>query len=178
MKKKISVRELILFGILLTALVYYFFVQGPIANETEALNTQIDELQNQITISQSKLIRMNNMQETVDEAFAESAGTPNEIPAYNNLNEVITELNGLLTDTNEYSVSFGEDVISNDGVVRRAIVVSYRVGSYEQAKSIITAIESSSNRYLIQDESMTQTSAKGSTTYSVSISIICYEYVR
>ena len=190
LNKNLSIRELILIGILIIAAAYYFVVQGPIARETEELEAEKSTLQTTIAYQTSRLAQQQAMQAEVDEVIDRSSGNPDVLPDYNNLNNIILELNTLLANSSSFNVSFGTDT-NTDGIVRRAISVKYETTDYDEAVSILDEIESSPNRYKVGNVSITRQAYYSGTgfawivddddqgyeyTYAVSCSITSFEY--
>ena len=148
---KLSTREVImilLLAVMLIGLWYYMGFYTPLQNELNSLNAQASELDGQISSATAKLQSMKNMQEELDEILARPESEITEIAPYDNKEVVLNELNGILYDT-DYSLSFSDPEINDDGTVRRVVSMSFRSRSYENAKSIITALSKCQWRCLV-----------------------------
>ncbi len=191
-KEIISAKELALLGILIVLVAYYFVVQGPIASQTKEIERSLSKVNSKIAEAQIKADNMTVMQKAIDEVFDEYGGNPPLLPRYNNMNGIIAELNGILADTVDYDVAFGEEATDETipNIVRRPISISFTAKSYKSAVSTVREINDSSNRYLITDVSINETktwsnrwgvfgsAAYGGeySVYGVSITMLSFEY--
>lgn len=182
MKKSVmSLRELILLGILIVLAAYYFVVQGPIAKETEALENARAQVDAELDTEQDRLLMKGAMERELEAVFAAAGGNPEALPDYNNINNVINELHAILDSSRSYNIVFGDDE-EDDYVVRREIKINYRVKSYRSAIARLDAIRNSSNAYLLQDVAITEAAVRNpnsldeETEYSVSLTMVSFDY--
>ena len=179
MKKSISLREMILLGILIVLAAYYFVVQGPIASETAELEAQKAQIEVEVEDAQNKLMLKKAMEDEIDKVYEEANGNPRSLPDYNNINTVINELHAILDSTNSYNIVFGDDE-ADSYIVRRDIKITYTVRSYSEAISKLDAIRNSNNRYLLEDVAINETAARmyaeEDVYYSVSLNMVSFDY--
>lgn len=181
MNKPISMREMILLGILIILAAYYFVVQGPIAKETQQLEAEKAEIELRLDEAQTKLTQKKAMEAELEKVFEESNGKPNSLPDYNNINNVINELHAILDSAVSYNITFGDDE-EDSYIVRRDIKITYKVRSYKDATARLDAIRKSSNGYLLEDVSITETDSRivnspdQEVMYSVSLNMISFDY--
>ncbi|NLL91045.1 MAG: hypothetical protein GX222_01310 [Ruminococcaceae bacterium] len=159
-----SLKELILLGILIILVAYYFVVHGPIKKQTAEYENRLAEINFNLQISQQKATEKIAMQNAIDAVFAEYKGNPPITPEYNNINYIIGELNGILGNTYNYHLSFGEETAdeNNPNIIRRPIAISFSTEKYNDAVSKIKTINDSKNKYLIQDVSITDSGINSS----------------
>lgn len=178
MKKSISMRELILLGILVIIAAYYFVVQGPVAEEKTSIDSMQAQIDMELDEAEARLINMRRMEKAVDEVFAEDPDPAQVISEYNNINNILLELNTILDSTIDYTIDFETEEIASE-MARRNINIYFAVGSYEAAIEKITAIESSSNRYLIRNMSITDGAGRASDAgFEVTLNVTSFEYVK
>ena len=163
-KEVISLKELILLGILIILVVYYFVFHGPIKEQTEECEGSLVKINSELQISQQKAVEKKKMQKLIDDIFDEYDGHPPMTPEYNNINHIIGELNGILGNTYDYHLSFGEESIDakNNNIIRRPITISFSTHEYDDAVSKIKTINESKNNYLIQNVSVFDSSSDSS----------------
>ena len=175
MNKIISIRELALLGVLIVLAAYYFVVQGPVAKQTEELQSSRTELESQISDATQKALVMNKMQTELDEIQSEAdGGVTHLLSNYSNNKVVLQELNVILNAADEFDASFG-DVSFADNIMRREISISYKTKSKEAAESIVSSIESSVNTYLITG--FTTSGDNNNNSWSSSLTLVNYEFV-
>ena len=152
----LSLKELILLGLLIILVAYYFVVQGPIQKQKAEYETELVKINTELQVAQHKAAEMNKMKKSIDAIFAEYDGNPPMTPEYNNINFIIGELNGILGNTYNYHLSFGAEVADENykNIIRRPIVISFSTQKYEDAVAKIKTINESQNKYLIQNVSV------------------------
>ena len=189
--KKLSLKELILLGILIILAAYYFIVQGPIKRQTEQLEQEKVQLTSEISQKQSLLATKNNMIKELDDIFASYApDEPPMIPEYNNINNIIFEFHAIFDSTDNYNISFSNENTVGD-IVRRDITISYTTYNYDDAISKLESIEKSRNRYMLRtvDLNKSEFGIKNEVLavfyhhadgyqYNTTINITSYEYIR
>ncbi len=163
-KDVMSLKELILLGILIILVAYYFVFHGPIKEQTEEYESMLIKINSELQISQQKAVQKIKMQKSIDALFVKYDGNPPITPEYNNLNYIIGELNGILGNTSDYRLSFGAEAVdeNNINIIRRPIAISFSTQEYDDAVSKIKTINESKNKYLIQNVSIFDSSANSS----------------
>jgi len=157
MNKKLTSRDLVMLVILvflLGGVCYYMFFFKPLQEDLAAIAAQEVEVQANITTAQGKLAVMNDMKAEVDEIKARPASEITEIAAYDNAKVVMNELNGILAISQEYSLTFADPQINEDGTVRRNVSLSCTCTDYTTAKIIIDSLTRCHWRCLISSVSI------------------------
>jgi Tfp pilus assembly protein PilO len=182
MKKGISLREIVLLGVLLVVIFYYFVVQIPITNEMNAISAEKAGLMDEVDTKTAMLVTQKSMQKALDEVYAQNGGQPDEMPAYDNSDALLEELNTVLASAETYSINFkAEDRETSAYVVRRVLQLSYNTATYWMAEHILDEIAASPYESLISDLSIsdnTKKSAKGDALVNVSLTLTYFEYVQ
>lgn len=152
----LSLKELILLGILIILVAYYFVVHGPLSKQKEEYEHRLVEINSEMQMSQQKAVKKIKMQKSIDAIFAKYDGNPPRTPEYNNINFIIGELNDILGNTYDYRLSFGAEAVdeNNINIIRRPIDISFSTQTYEDAVAKIKTINESENKYLIQNVSI------------------------
>ena len=188
MSKRLSSRDrilLIFLAVILIGVCYYLFFLKPLQSELANVDTQIQELETEIEVSMTKIGSMNSMQEELDEIFSRPESEITEIAPFDNAKVVMTQLNGILRSSENYSLSFKDPEIQDDGTVRRVVSMTFNCKDYTSAKSIIQALSSSHWRCLITSVSIaSETESRDVTAdimtqpVSVSASIVFFESTK
>lgn len=150
MKRKLSTREWVLLAVLavialVSAYVMLFYIPTTTARdnalaETETVRDELEALQ----LRQGQKERM---EREIDELFAQGA-EPLALASYDNLQNVMLELNATLANAGDYNLSF-PTVDASESVVRREISVSFRCDSYATAKRVLQQLHDSRYRSVL-----------------------------
>lgn len=157
MSNRISSRDrvlLVVLAVLLIGVCYYMFFYQPTQAELQSVATQIAEVEDQTNIALAKANSMKGMQEELDEILSRPAEEITEIAPYDNAKVVMTQLNGILSASENYSLNFKDPDIQADGTVRRVVEMSFDCNDYNSAKTIIKALSSNRWRCLINSISL------------------------
>lgn len=156
-KAKLSARETIMvlfLVVLLIGLVYYMGFYTPLQEELASISNQCSEIDTQITTAMAKVNAMDAMQAELDEILSRPADEITEIAPYDNKEVVLTQLYGILGQTEEYSLNFTDPDVQDDGTVRRNISMSFRCANYKAAKAVIRDLTDSQWRCLVSNLSI------------------------
>lgn len=89
------------------------------------------------------------MEKELEEIFAANPD-PLSIPDYDNLKPVMFELNSILAETDNYTLTFGT-VDTSESIIRRGISMSFTCGSYDSAKGVLEKLHDSSYRCMLDN---------------------------
>lgn len=160
MSNRISTRDrvlLVFLAVLLIGVCYYLFFFKPLQAELQSVSRQAAEVEDQTAIALAKATSMKGMQDELDEILSRPENEITEIAPYDNAKVVMTQLNGILSASENYSLSFKDPAIQDDGTVRRVVEMSFDCKDYNSAKKIIEALSSSRWRCLINSISLVST---------------------
>ena len=155
--KKLTGREfvlLIVLIIILLAVCYYMFYYSPAQSEIQSVHNQSSETDTEITIAATKLGSMSKMQEELDAVYARPKNEITEIAPYDNAKVVMSELNGILSQSLNYKLTFADPVIEDNGTVRRTVSMNFTCPSYTAATKIVDDLCSSRWRCLMKNLSV------------------------
>ena len=153
-KNKLTAREslmLVFLVVLLIGVGYYMGFYTPLQNEMTSIATQSSEVDAQITTAMTKVKLMDEMQAELDEIFARPEEEITEIAPYDNKEVVLNQLYGILGRTQDYSLSFTDPEVQEDGTVRRNISMNFHCESYADAKEVIKDLTDSQWRCLVSN---------------------------
>lgn len=138
MTRSLNTREKILFLILALALIgvgYYYFVFVP-------ANDSVAAAENEILDAETELVTLNAIKDIMlsmeaDIAEFKAAGANvKELPEFPNHNYVYNELGTILMPADDKRTVYS-DVTYDGNLVSRAVDISFKVSSYDVAKSIV-----------------------------------------
>lgn len=171
---KLTQRERVL--LLLLAVVaaisgYVMLFHLPMTQRIESLQTEIAQGQQLVTQLETQLNEQQRMQRTIRE-MSEREDAPPVMPAYDNFQAVMTTLHAILSDCQEYSISF-EQQEAREHVVRRRATIPFVCANYTVAKNTIQRLHDSVLRSLVEDVQLSQ-EANG--TVRATVSMVFFEY--
>ena len=140
---------LIFLVVILIGVCYYLFFYKPLQADLQHIATQSSETDLLIQTSMAKVSSMDGMQKELDEIFSRPESEITEIAPFDNAKVVMSQLNGILSASDNYSLNFKDPDIQADGTVRRVVTMSFDCSDYASAKAIIHALSSSHWRCLI-----------------------------
>lgn len=149
---KLSAREIVMVLLLIVLVIgvgYYMGFYTPLQEEMASISTQSADIDMQITNSMAKIGKMDQMQAELDEILSRPADEITEIAPYDNKEVVLSQLYGILGQTQEYSLDFVDPQVQPDGTVRRNISMKFKCASYFDAKAVIQDLTESNWRCLV-----------------------------
>lgn len=173
--RKLTVRECVLLAVLVVLVLvsaYVMFFYTPMKDRLTALEQESQDLTAELEIARIRTGRMDEMERELDRVFAENPN-PTGLPTFDNLKQVMFELNTILADTEDYTLSFGT-VSDAEKLVRRSISLSFQTSDYSSAKEILRRLSDSRYRCMMDDLSI---SMEGEGV-SVGAIIVYFEIVK
>lgn len=161
---------LILFlSLLLAGLCYYQFLYRPVTREIKRCEAQRSAMSTELAQVQQRLSQLKKMQDELDRLGR--IGYTSRMPSYNSIEEETTFLNDILTEAQQYTISFSNPT-RKDNQVRRNVTLRFTTGDYESARNILTNLMSGNFRCLLGD--LRYASAENGTV-SVNVSATFFE---
>lgn len=180
MNKNVSLREIILLGLLIALIVYNYGVQVPVQGQMDAISAQQIEVQAEIDSKTSMLLAQSHMERSIEQAVDESGNLLLQMPEYDNSDTVMVELNTILSSADTFSIGFTkEDAETSPYVIRRNVSLSYSTAEYATAIDVIERITQSAYANQISDLTITRQEQKQDETdpsVNVALAITFYEY--
>lgn len=174
--RPLSAREKFLLCVLLVvALVsaYLALFYGPVTTKMTEVDEQLGQTEDQLLESQIKVTRLEKMNKELEE-LNEGGGPLIGLARYDNLQSVIVELNGILSQTSQYSLDFGT-VDTSQPIVRRNITLNFSAGSYEQAKTVLRELHDCKYRCLLSAFTINDQNRSGKVQVSVTMTFFEYQ---
>lgn len=176
MKRKLTPREWMLLGVLaclvlVSAYVMLFYM--PVTAQRDSAISEAETCRTELEAVRVQVEEKQRMERELDQIFARSED-PMSLAPYDNLKQVMVELNAVLAHANDYSLSFGT-VDTETAIVRRSISLTYTTNTYEGAKTILQQLHDSAYRCMLEsaDISMGQDTAAPVT---VNTTLVYFEY--
>lgn len=145
---------LIFLVVILIGVCYYLFFYKPLQADLQHIATQSSETDLLIQTSMAKVSSMDGMQKELDEIFSRPESEITEIAPFDNAKVVMSQLNGILSASEEYKLSFQDPVIEDNGTVRRNVSMEFLCKDYNSAKAITKSLSASHWRCLINSLSI------------------------
>lgn len=172
MKNSMTIREkvmLVILGLLCLALVYYYAFYIPTQEEIQQLEEEYLTIDDTLIAVEAKSARLEKMKADLEMLKGSDTDDTKALPAYDNRQNLMSQLSIILAKSDNYNISFGE--VSGDGTtVRRNIRLDYTCGSYQAAKALL--LEIYNGEYPCAFDSL-YLSNEGTT---ISVDIIYFEY--
>ena len=172
--KKLSIRERVLLLLLaVTAAVsgYVLLFYLPTTQRLVSLKAQISQTEELAAHLDARLASQQQMEKKLEQLSTQDVLIP-YMPAYDNLQAVMVELDTILASCQEYSLSFqGEQ--GDEHVFYRRVSIPFSCSTYEQAQEILQKLHDSAIRGLLED---IQVSQQENGTVAVSATITFFEY--
>lgn len=151
-KNGLAAREKVMIAflvVLLAGVLYYMLFYQPLQTELTSVANQSADLDSQLEVAAAKVASMDAMQAELDEILAQPQDKITEIAPYDNAKVVMSQLNGILSAAQDYSLSFQDPTFGDNGTVRREVSMQFTCADYASAKSIVEALSASHWRCLI-----------------------------
>lgn len=139
MNRAFTQREKVLLLILtfiLLAVGYVKLFTEPLQFELSAAQERQAAASDAVMVEQVKLERLKTMQAELDALNAQDAEQTGILPGYDNVKNVMVQLNAILSTTQEYSLQFDE-VVFGDELISRPISMSFTAANYSAARSVL-----------------------------------------
>ena len=176
MKRKLTAREWALLGVLAVVAAisgYVMLFYQPITTARDIALAETETCKLELETAQLRLTEKRRMERELEEIFAQGK-TPLGLATYDNLQPVMLELNTVLSDTRDYSLSFAT-VDTSQSIVRREISLNFTCGSYDMAKAVLRRPDDSLYRCMLNHITISLGQTADELT-TVSGSIVFFEY--
>jgi len=171
---RLTARETGLLCVLLIIAVisaYFMLFYLPITREIDTIENSSMVLREQLDASVKRAEKRDSMVKELNQIF-ENNEEPVGLAEYDNIKQVMFELNSILSDTLDYSLSFGT-VDTDSDIIRRSISINFSSNSYDSAKNILHRLNESAYRCMLDDINI---SISENQITSVNGTIVFFEY--
>ena len=128
---------LLILAIVIIGIAWFVLVFQRTTNEIYDLDSQIATIDTNVATASAKVGRMKAMEKAIDDY--EAAGvSPKVVPSYDNMTPLMSELNGIMSKTAAYTLSFDAlDFESSKDYVLRGVTVDYSCDSLKAAEEVV-----------------------------------------
>lgn len=176
MKRKLTVREWILLGVLAVLAAvsgYVMLFYMPVTTQRDSARSEAETCQIELEAVQLRLEEKRRMERELEELFAQTE-EPLSLAPYDNLKPVMMELHTILDGAEDYSLSFGT-VDTEEPIVRRNISLTFTARNYAAAREILQRLHDSAYRCMLDGVSIS-VGQGGDGLVSVNSTIVFFEY--
>ena len=162
MKRELTKREkilLLVLAVMVIGLGYFRLIFEPVNDQISQYRMDTEGEQCEILSNTIKLAQMRSMEKKIAEVKVD--GTEKAIPTYDNSVVLMRELYRILDATQEYSLDFSSPVEQDGYVVMRPVSMTFKTGTYQQARAIIDQLCDSGNINQISDLSIADERSDG-----------------
>lgn len=178
MDREFTTREkvlMVILAVIIIGAVYYLFVYAPSTAAIESSNSQITQVQSDLTIQEALAAQRESTQSQLDELKA-SGRVSQTTPKYDNSGKTVKQINKALAKAQTYSLSFQDPEQSEDGTAMRHVCsITFTASSYAKAKSIIEDLMNGKYSCLVSDFSISMGSTTSVNEATATVNIIYYE---
>lgn len=178
MDRAFTAREkvlMIILALIIIGAVYYLFVYAPSSAAVESAQSQLTQVDSELTVQQALATQRESMEEQLEELKSDGASAQTT-PKYDNNAKAVAEINKALSGAKTFTLNFQDPEQSEDGTaMRRTCSISFTAKSYAAAKSIIEDLMDGKYSCLVTDFSITSGASNNSDDTSASVNIVYYE---
>ena len=177
-KRNLTKREkvlLIILAALLLGFCYFKLIHEPVRDAILDAAERQSVAETETMLELGRYQQMRKLEAELEALAAEGGEDQYELPAYDNLQSVMIQLNAILSVSREYSLTFGDLHVSESGLVSRPIRMTLTAGSYETARSIINNLSQCPYRCRISDISVSAYDSVAYEPVELSLTVTFYE---
>ena len=138
-KRKLSSAAVVLISVLaviVLALSYLQFIDGPLNEQTEEAEMQLENAKQEYEIARAELEKLQIIKEQLKNRKASGLLY---MPSYNSIKHEISTLNRIFKGTRDYAIELSDPILDRK-MVRRNATIRFSAKDYEKAAAIINRI--------------------------------------
>ena len=139
---------LLVLAVILVGLVYYQFVHKPVTNAIRTARADCEALESELLVASAKAQHLKKLETEMEDMKAD--GSASYMASYNNSKKEIALLNDILSNTQQYTISFANVSRSNDQI-RRNFTLQFRTADYAAMQQVIEDLCGSEYRCQVGD---------------------------
>lgn len=177
-KRKITGREItmiVIMVLIIVTTVYYLFFYFPHNANMYNTRNEINLVDTDISKALIMTKKKKDMQKELEEILKQPQDQITEIARYDNKKQVLNMLYGILSKTKDYSLSFQDPEVEENGTVRRHINMGFTADNYEGAKEVLKELAASKWRCIISNLSINGDPDMMQDVVTVSVDITFFE---
>lgn len=156
MNRAFSTREkvlLVILALLLIGVGYFKLLLEPINESIDNYTQLASSEQDAMLQGTAQLVQLRQMEQELEVIHESGKAVP--LPAYDNAEGLLVELNHILAASTEYTLNFGTaDMLDGGYIVRRPLSLQFSAKNYAAARGILAALHDSANVNQISDLSV------------------------
>lgn len=156
MNRAFSTREkvlLVILALLLIGVGYFKLLLEPINESIDNYTQLASSEQDAMLQGTAQLVQLRQMEQELETIHESGEAVP--LPAYDNAEGLLVELNHILAASTEYTLNFGTaDMLDGGYIVRRPLSLQFSAKNYAAARGILAALHDSANVNQISDLSV------------------------
>lgn len=175
-----SRREKILiaiFSLLLIVVGWYQLVYVTTTDQIHTLEYKIQVVEEDIAAAETKIAKKKEMEQIIAKRIEEGAKTT-PIPNYDNIKPLMKELDAIMVQTNNYTLTFESIDTESGEYVLRGVGMNFGADSYEQADKVMRAIVNGRYPCIIDAVDLysgKMSSSTGNSKFKVYVHVVFYE---
>lgn len=177
MKRAFTQREkgmLLVLVILVLVVGYVKFFYEPNSDALTAAEERRTQAEDSIAIEQVRAQKLETMRAELKE-YEDDGASSAEIPDYDNIENVMVQLDSIFAVAQEYSLTF-DDVEQGDSLISRPIQVTFTAKNYTAAKQILAGLYGCRYRCVLTNISVSgKSSVQTDSPITVSLTATFYE---
>jgi cell division protein FtsB len=178
-RREFTQREKVLLLILTAVLLltgYLKLFSAPLENQLLAAQEQTADAQSEMQIEQTKLTQLQRMEKELKK-LKDHGAAASEIPDYDNINNVMVQLDAILRTAADYDLTFS-NVEFGDTLVSRPIQMTFSAKNYAAAKTILDGLYHCRYRCALSDLTVSASQGADVTAGPVEVSLTVTFYER
>lgn len=140
LKYTFSTREkalIVILAVIVLALLWYTLIFQNIDNQVKKVESDIATAQDKLAVDNAKLAQQKNMQDAIDRYVASGARIV-PVPKYDNIQNVMTQLNVVLAGTSSFTMTFDDIKTTQSNTIERGVSLNFGCASYADAVNVLT----------------------------------------
>ena len=172
-----STREkvlLVVLALIVVFIAWFMLVYQNTTSQITSLEAEIATTRSSILVDESRVSQLQAMKASIEEHKA-AGDEPAFVPEYDNLQPLMSELNSIMTMTENYAISFDNISDRSGDYVQRGVRIDYSCGSYDQAEAVVYALANGTFPCSIDTVSITESTSSSSGSTSASVHVTFFE---
>lgn len=169
---------LLILALLLLGLGYFKLVHEPVQEGIHAAENRKAEAETAFMVEAARLEQMRAMEAEIEALKAAGEESNAILPDYDNVENVMVQLNAILAAADQYSLTFEEIAVSEEGLVSRPIRLRFTAGRYDTARRIIDGLYHSYYRCGVSEITVISENDLSNEPVEVAMTITFFERMR
>ncbi|MCI2059000.1 MAG: hypothetical protein LKJ80_07335 [Oscillibacter sp.] len=177
MKRELTQREKVLMLFLIVVLMiagYLKFFSEPVSQQLAQAQNRLADAQDAVLVEQTKLTNQRKMEKKLEQLKAAGAAKTAEIPEYNNMDNVMVQLDSIMSTATDYQLTF-QELQFDSSLVSRPVAMNFTAPNYAAAKRILTDLYNCWYRCSLSNIAISAETSVAAQPVSVTLTATFYE---